>query len=219
MISILLAVHNGEKYISQSIDSIINQTFENWELLIGFNGTIDSSKDIVDSYNDDRIKTFDYGNDKGKAKTLNKLIKEAQYDWCAIQDDDDIWLSKKLEKQIKHTKDCDVVGSYIHYINENGSITGSPNLSQNHGQIKTKSLIGINQIANSSAIFKKDAAAQINFWREDIDGVEDFDFWLRLLRAGYSFYNIPEYITLHRLHASSHFNSQESQNLKINEIL
>lgn len=102
MISILLAIYNGEKYLRNSIDSILNQTFKDWELLIGFNGTTDSSKEIIKEYKDTRIKTFDYGDDKGKCKTLNKLIKESQYDLCAIQDDDDVWEKEKLKKQIKH---------------------------------------------------------------------------------------------------------------------
>ena len=101
MISILLASYNGEKYIRQSIDSVINQTFKKWELLIGFNGTTDKTKDIVKEYKDERIKTFDYEDDKGKAKTLNKLIKQAQFDYCAIQDDDDLWWPPKLYEQSK----------------------------------------------------------------------------------------------------------------------
>ena len=55
VISILLATYNGERYIKKSIDSIMDQTFKDWKLLIGFNGTTDSSKEIVESYNDNRI--------------------------------------------------------------------------------------------------------------------------------------------------------------------
>ena len=215
MISILLAVYNGEKYISQSIDSIINQTFKDWELLIGFNGTTDSSKDIVSSYNDDRIKVFDYKEGKGKAKTLNKLIKEARYDWCAIQDDDDIWLPGKLEKQIEQVDQFDVVGTLITYINKNNIETITPNLSTDHEDIKRLSLAGINQIANSSAIFKKDAVAQINFWREDIDGIEDFDLWVKLLKKGYRFHNISSKLVLHRIHQESSFNTKQHDLKKI----
>lgn len=75
MISILLATHNGERFIEQSIKSVLNQTFKEFELLIGFNGTTDSSKKIVEGIKDDRIRVFDYGEDKGKSKTLNKLLK------------------------------------------------------------------------------------------------------------------------------------------------
>lgn len=215
MISILLAVYNGEKYISQSVDSIINQTFEEWELLIGFNGTTDSSKDIIAKYNDSRIKIFDYDNEKGKAKTLNKLIKKAKYDWCAIQDDDDIWLPQKLEKQFSLTDSYDIIGTLIHYINKNNQITGSARIASDHENIKRLSLSGINQVANSSAIFKKEAAAQINFWREDLDGIEDFDFWIKLLKKGYRFHNISSKLVLHRIHPESNFNTKRHDISKI----
>ena len=116
MISILLAVYNGEKYINESIDSILNQSFTEWELLIGFNGTTDNSKEIVSNYNDSRIKIFDYLDDKGKSITLNKLLKEAKYDWCAIQDDDDVWIQDKLENQMKYINDYDIIGTLINYL-------------------------------------------------------------------------------------------------------
>ena len=209
MISILLAVYNGKKYIRQSINSILNQTFSDWELLVGFNGTTDNSKKIVSEYTDSRIKIFDYGDDKGKAKTLNKLIKEAQYDWCAIQDDDDVWLPEKLETQIKYTKNYDVVGTYIKYINENGDTIGGPFLAETHDQIKIKSLTGNNQIANSSSIFKKECVESVGLWDQKKDGIEDFDLWLRLLKSGAKFYNVPEYLTLHRIHDKSNFNTKE----------
>lgn len=215
MISILLAVYNGEKYISQSVDSIINQTFEEWELLIGFNGTTDSSKDIIAKYNDSRIKIFDYDNEKGKAKTLNKLIKKAKYDWCAIQDDDDIWLPQKLEKQFSLTDCHDVIGTFIHYINKNNQIIGGARIVSDHENIKRLSLSGINQVANSSAIFKKEAASQINFWREDLDGIEDFDFWVKLLKKGYRFHNISRKLVLHRIHSESNFNTKQHDLSKI----
>jgi glycosyltransferase involved in cell wall biosynthesis len=216
MISILLAVYNGEKYMNQSIDSIINQTFKDWELLIGFNGTTDGSKDIASSYSDDRIKIFNYGKDKGKAKTLNKLIKEAKYDWCAIQDDDDIWLPEKLEKQFYQLDYFDVIGTLITYIDENNTHHGSPNLATDHEKIKSKSLSGINQIANSSAVFRKQDALEIGVWGESLDGIEDFDFWIKMLRKGCFFYNIPECLVLHRIHKDSNFNTKQ---YSLSEIL
>jgi glycosyltransferase involved in cell wall biosynthesis len=215
MISILLAVYNGEKYIDQSVNSIINQTFKDWELLIGFNGTTDSSKDIVSSYNDDRIRTFDYKEDKGKAKTLNKLIKEARYNWCAIQDDDDIWLPEKLEKQFDQLNHYDIIGTLIAYIDEKNIYFGEPNLATDHENIKTLSLAGINQIANSSAIFRKQDALDIGGWDESLDGIEDFDFWIKLLKKGYRFHNISSKLVLHRIHHKSSFNTQQHDVSKI----
>lgn len=208
MISILLATYNGERYLKYSIDSVLNQTFKDFELLIGFNGTTDNSREIVKKYNDSRIRIFDYENDKGKANTLNKLIKEAKYDWIAIQDDDDCWLPNKLEKQIKNINNFDAIGTQISYIDERGNIIGEVNLSISDDYIKKISMCGSNQIANTSAIFKKSDAIQIGGWRQEFDGIEDYDFWLRLMRIGKKFININERLVLHRQHTNSKFNTK-----------
>lgn len=208
MFSILLATYNGEKYIEKSIDSILNQQFPYWELLIGFNGTTDKTKEIVLNYKDSRIKTYDYKNEKGKGKTLNKLLYEASYEWVAIQDDDDIWQPNKLQRQSTYIDRYDVIGSFIYYINEDGQVINNLDLEIVDKKIKHLSLSGNNQIANSSAVIKKSRILDINGWREDIDGIEDYDLWLRLIKNNCLFVNINEYLVMHRLHKKSNFNTK-----------
>jgi glycosyltransferase involved in cell wall biosynthesis len=216
MISILLPIYNGERYVSSSIESILNQTFKDFELLIAFNGTEDNSKQIVSNYNDPRIRIFDYGQDAGKAKTLNKLIREAKFDWLALQDDDDVWLPNKLQMQSIYTTECDVIGTFIEYINEDGRVTGRPTLASSSENIRNLSLSGTNQVANTSTIFKKSIALEVDGWKEGLDGIEDFDFWLRLMRLGKKFINIPEVLVQHRLHTRSSFNTKKYD---LNKIL
>jgi glycosyltransferase involved in cell wall biosynthesis len=210
-ISILLAVYNGEKYIEQSLNSIIGQTFKEWECIIGFNGTKDNSKKIVEKIisQDNRFKIFDFGDDKGKAKTLNKILPLAKNDWIAIQDDDDIWLPKKLENQIQYIDTYDVIGTNCQYINENEEYIGHPNISSNHNEIINKSLNGENQVINTSAIFKKEKALEVSGWDETIDGIEDYDFWLKLMILGCKFININKILVCHRLHTKSNFNTKK----------
>jgi glycosyltransferase involved in cell wall biosynthesis len=209
MISILLATYNGERYIQKAIDSVLAQTYKDFELLIGFNGTIDNSKTLVSEYKDTRIRIFDYGDDKGKAKTLNKLIKEAKYDYICLQDDDDIWLKSKLEKQFHLMDEFDVVGSMIKYIDEFDNEKGKPSLSMKHEDIVYWSLNGINQVANTSTMFKKHDALQVLCWSGDLDGIEDYDFWLKLMRCGKKFMNLNEELVLHRVHSNSNFNTNK----------
>lgn len=209
-LSVLLAVYNGEKYIKKSVESVLNQTFQNLELLVGFNGTIDKSKNIVSEFlQDSRLKVFDYGMDSGKSKTINKLLKESTGNWIAIQDDDDIWLPKKVEEQMKFVDECEIIGTQILYINENDEIIGSPKLSYSHDEILSKSLNGDNQIANTSAIFSKNKAMEVNGWDESLDGIEDFDFWLKMMKtAGCTAINLKDYHVWHRLHNKSNFNTK-----------
>jgi glycosyltransferase involved in cell wall biosynthesis len=215
MVSILLATYNGSRYIKESIQSIINQTYTDWELLVGINGTTDNTEEIVSSFSDNRIKIYNFGDDKGKAKTLNKLIYYAKFDYIGIQDDDDIWLENKLENQIHFINDFDVIGSLINYIDENGFMIGNPNLSLNHDDIISKSLNGVNQIANSSSIVRKESVLSVNGWSEELDGIEDYDLWLKLIRQNKKFININKVLVLHRLHKQSNFNTKQHDFKKI----
>ena len=214
-ISILLAVYNGENYIKECINSIISQTYKDWELLIGLNGCSDKTKEICKSYNDNRIKIFDYENDKGKAKTLNKLLKESSCEWLAMQDHDDIWLSKKLQTQInfiENNDNVDVVGANALYINKDGFQMGKPDIhSFRQNEIKNSCLEGSNQIINSSAVFKKSKVLEVGGWNEekDIQGIEDFDLWLTLIKNQCTFANIKKIFVLHRIHSQSNFNTQK----------
>lgn len=103
----------------------------------------------------------------------------------------------------------DVVGSRVEYIDENGNRQGIPRIEISHHDICNLSKIGNNQIPNTSAIFKKSKAIEIGGWREDIDGIEDYDFWLRLIRKGCNFFNHPDILVLHRLHSRSNFNTKK----------
>ena len=225
MISILLATHNGHEFIEKSINSILTQTESRFELLIGLNGgKNDITKSILSKYVDNRIIVFDYGDLKGKSKTLNKLIGEAKYDWVAIQDDDDIWLPNKLETQIKYTDEYDVIGSFISYIDKDDKHLRNLILNQKHSDILSNSFKGHNQMANSSVILKKIDVVDIGGWDESLDSLddegyqplEDYDLWLRLLKKDKQFINHPEILVQHRLHTNSKFNNKK---LNINKIL
>lgn len=206
-VSILLAVYNDERFIEQSVMSVINQSYKSFELLIGFNGTTDESKNIVAQIEDTRIKCFDYGMDKGKSKTLNKLLKEAKGNWIAIQDGDDVWMGQKLEIQLTEGKDYDVIGTYCQYISVDGDFMGKPNLASSHIDIVNECKNGVNQIINASSLIKKEQILNVNGWDENSE-VEDYDLWLKLINKNCKFINIPKSLVLHRLHSTSNFNTR-----------
>jgi glycosyltransferase involved in cell wall biosynthesis len=225
MISILLATYNGHEFIEKSINSILNQTNNKFELLIGLNGgKNDITKSILSKYDDDRVIVFDYGDLKGKSKTLNKLLAEAKYEWVAIQDDDDIWLPNKLESQLNYIDEYDVIGTFISYIDKEGKHLDNLFLSQKHSDILTKSFKGHNQMANSSVILKKIDILDIGGWDESLDSLadegyqplEDYDLWIKLLKNGKKFINHPEMLVQHRIHLNSKFNNKK---LNLNRIL
>ena len=106
-------------------------------------------------------------------------------------------------------KDFDVVGTFIQYINENEGRSewgNGPSLSIDHQDITKGIQSGDNQIANTSALFRKSDALLIGGWKEEFEGIEDYDFWARLMKSGKQFINIPEVLVLHRIHRTSNFN-------------
>ena len=105
LISIIMPNYNGERFIKDSIDTILNQTYKNWELLIVDDCSKDKSIEIIKkSYNDKRIKLIKLYENKGSAYARNKALRQAQGRYIAFLDSDDLWLNNFLEEQMKFLK-------------------------------------------------------------------------------------------------------------------
>jgi teichuronic acid biosynthesis glycosyltransferase TuaG len=210
MVTILLPVHNDEKFLRFTLESLLKQTFQDFVCLIGFNGTVDSSKEIASKIisNDSRFTILDFGDEKGKSITLNKLLNKVETQFICLIDGDDTWSPIKLEIQMKFSQDHDVVGTLCHYINENNEIINTLGLSRTDLEIKKGFIQGHNQIINSSSLFRTSDARLVSGWDSSVDGLEDFDFWLKLFNRGKTFFNIQEPLINHRIHKNSNFNAK-----------
>jgi teichuronic acid biosynthesis glycosyltransferase TuaG len=214
MISILLPIYNGIEFIEESVSSIINQNFTEWELLIGVNGHHPNSEiyKIAKNYETKceygKIRVFDFFHLNGKSNTLNTLINYCKYDWVALMDVDDIWENNKLQCQINFINEYDVIGTRAIYFGDflNGIIPDIP-----FGDITNHNFHEGNPIINSSCLIKK----YLSYW--DTDGLEDYELWLKLYCSDKKFYNCEEIAVKHRLHHNSSFNTKNFDE-KINEI-
>ncbi len=122
LVSIIMPSWNTAEYIAKSIQCVIDQTYQNWELLIVDDCSTDNTNEVVASFlTDKRVKYFRNEKNCGAALTRNKAMYEAQGEWIAFLDSDDLWTSDKLEKQLKFMKDYGYVFSYTEYekIDEN----------------------------------------------------------------------------------------------------
>ena len=212
MISILIPIYNGIEFINDSVQSVILQSYGEWELLIGINGHPVNSEiyQIAKNYEtqDNRIKVFDFYNIKGKSNSLNELIKYCKYDFVAILDVDDIWHKNKLEIQSKFISHYDVVGSNcVWFGDREGVIPKIPIYD-----ISNFNFSLVNPIINSSSIIRK----ELCYWNEN--GIEDYDLWLRLWKQKRCFFNCPEILVKHRIHNMSAFNSK-GNNDKVTPLL
>ena len=210
-VSILLPIHNGIEFLDESMLSILNQTFTRWELLIGINGHPENSEAYQKAKTCEcgRIKVFDFWFLKGKAPTLNELVKHCRGDYVALIDVDDIWHKQKLEIQTTYMYYYDVIGSRCVYFGDvEGVYPGIP--------VRDISLLDFfkaNPIINSSALIRKTLAV----WEEN--GIEDYDLWLKLRRENKKFYNCEEVLVKHRIHRNSAFNAGGGNHMKVADLL
>lgn len=116
LVSVIMPSWNTGKFIAESIQSVINQTYQNWELLIVDDCSADNTDAVVASFDDDRIKYFKNKKNRGAALTRNRAMREAQGEWIAFLDSDDIWVPEKLKKQLDFMKRNGYIFSYHDFI-------------------------------------------------------------------------------------------------------
>lgn len=206
-----MPIYNGIEFIDESVQSILSQTYGEWELIIGINGHQQNSNIYLIAKQLEtlsaKIKVHDLYNIKGKSNTLNEMIKYCKYDYIALLDVDDIWLPNKLEIQSRYLLNYDVIGSNCIYFGDiNGIVPKIP-----IGDISNFDFTQVNPIINSSSIIKKELCC----WNEN--GIEDYDLWLRLRKQNKKFFNFSEILVKHRIHKQSAFNSKGHIN-KINKL-
>ena len=212
MISILIPIYNGIEFIEESVSSVLNQTNEQWELLIGINGHPQNSHVYLTAKEyekkSDKVRVFDFYNIRGKSNTLNEMIRFCNYNYVAILDVDDIWHPQKLEIQSQLLNKFDVIGSNcVWFGNRPGVVPQIPT-----GDISNIDFSIVNPIINSSSLIRK----ELSYWNEN--GIEDYDLWLRLRKQNKKFFNFKEILVKHRIHNASAFNSKGNDN-KVDSLL
>lgn len=202
-VSVIMSVYNGEKYLREAIDSILNQTFTDFEFIIINDGSKDKTKEISESYNDPRIRLFHQDN-IGLTKSLNKALSFAKSEYIARQDADDISLPERLEKEVdilENNKDIGMVGTYAVFINESSRAFNIWKMPIQDNQIRKRLMIG-NSFCHGSVMFRKQCINNIGTYRENYKYTQDYDFWLRIADH-YKLYNIGEELYKFRRHSKA----------------
>lgn len=187
LVSVILPVHNGEKFLLQALLSVQNQTYENWELIIINDGSTDNTGKIIDAFllTESRVRVLTRQK-SGIVKSLNFGIANANGELIARIDSDDIWLQGKLQYQIDHfekNKNLYLFGASVILIDEIGqplSIQKGFNNRKyfSHNEIK-RSLLRNNLFCHSSVMFRKELINEIGLYNENFRNSEDYEFWIR----------------------------------------
>lgn len=208
LISVILPVHNGERYLSEAVESVLNQTFRDFELIIVENASTDRSFEIAHAFamQDDRVRVF-HSNEAGAARAMNQGVAHARGGWFARMDADDVWLPEKLERQwqfIQNNPDLDVVSTWGWHIGEMGKRIGmfqvGPTTRSEFQRLRDGN--EVIYLLSPSTMFSRRAAIATGGHDPDYPVSQDVEYWTRLADR-FSVLTLAEPLVLYRVHASA----------------
>ena len=199
LVSVIMSAYNAEKYISQTIKSVLNQTFIDFEFLIFNDGSKDKTEEIIGSYGDHRIKSVNQSN-IGLTKTLNKALALSQGEYIARMDADDICEPARLQKQVdflKNHPEIGICGTWVKMIDADGTFIKNYDLPTENKDIR-KMLLLHNPLIHPSVMFRRKIYSDIGGYDESFRFAQDYEYWTRIL-AKYQAANLPEYLLNYRV--------------------
>lgn len=199
-ISVAMSVYNGEKYVAEAVQSVLNQTYKDFELIIVDDGSTDKSVRIIESFEDTRIRLIRQEN-RGLSAALNVCIKQAKGEYIARMDADDICQPDRFQLQLNYMEehlDCVLLSSSIEYIDKDGSSLCTKKIATDDHIIK-QNLPLTCQIIHPAAFFRKvDFQKTAGYREEVIQHVEDILLWNEFAKLG-KFSNIETPLLKYRL--------------------
>ena len=217
LVSVVMSVYNAENYIKDAISSVLNQSYKDFEFIIINDGSIDNSKNIIESFNDGRIVLYNQEN-KGLSKALNFGINKAKGLFIARMDADDICHANRIEEQLNFFKtnhDYIAIGSNATLIDKDGNFLYETSVAIDWQEIKYN-LPNV-PFYHSSTMFKKEAFLKSGGYPENVPHfIEDKILWMRMAQYG-KYSNIERPLIKYRIVPTS-ITNEKSANPFINDI-
>lgn len=199
LVSIITPSYNSEKFIRKTIDSVLSQTYKNWEMIIVDDVSPDNANDIIEEYikKDSRIKLIRLEKNSGAAIARNKAIEESKGRYIAFLDADDCWKKDKLEKQINFMLKNDYAFTYTAYekVDENGNFLGNMGVPK---KVSYSDLLKTCVIGCLTAIYDTQKLGKI--YMPTNTKREDFATWLSILKKNDFAYGIKEDLAQYRVY-------------------
>lgn len=221
-ISVIMSVYNGEKYLAEAIESIVGQTFSQWELVIINDCSQDSTGEILEKYSssDERIKVYTNEMNLKLPKSLNKAISLCSGKYIARMDADDICLPDRFEKQYKFMEENDDISlSSCRFLTLKNGVysSGSCGARCDYDSLKAMLLV-TNPILHPGVIAKAEVMKALNY-DTSLTCTEDLELWNRMVRENIKMEIQPEYLLIYRLHdkqiTKTTLEKQQNEVLKI----
>lgn len=198
LVSIITPAYNSSRYISQTIESVLRQTYHHWELIVINDGSNDDTSSVVQLYQqqDPRIKLIVFNSNNGIANARNAGIMSARGRYLAFLDSDDIWLDQKLERQLNFMKSKNIAFSFTQYRQFRNDIEHCGKLNDIPQELNYLELLKGNAIACLTVVIDHQQIPDIRMTQE---GNEDYILWLSILKKGWIAYGLNEDLARYRL--------------------
>jgi len=207
-VSIVMCAYNAGRFIEEAIESVQAQTFENWELIVVDDGSVDDTAQKVKAKMEDQRIRYIYQENAKQGKARNNGIAYARAEWIALIDADDRWMPEKLQLQLSVAKDiqADVFYCMVKLMDASGNYMKDEAIESLHTgwlQPKQDMLNGRNDsFFCSTVLMKKKVFDAVGGFNETPDMAEDYHLYLKLIDCGYTFYRQPESLVFYRIHDS-----------------
>jgi teichuronic acid biosynthesis glycosyltransferase TuaG len=201
-VSIITPSYNAERFLAKTIDSVLLQTYQNWELLIVDDCSPDDANQLIEQYvaKDGRIKLLRLKSNSGAAVARNTAIEAARGRYIAFLDSDDRWLPNKLEKQLSFMQECDVAFSFASYekLNEEGDVVGTVGIPP---KVSYRDLLKVCSIGCLTAMYDTEKLGKV--YMPLIRKRQDLGLWLRILKETPYAYGLEEVLAQYQLRNDS----------------
>lgn len=199
LLSVIMSVFNGEKYVRETVKSVLNQSFRDFEFIIVNDGSTDGTSEILRSFNDERIRIIDQEN-RGLTKSLNRGIGVSKGRYVGRIDCGDIAFEKKFEVQLnflERNRDIYGVGTWANLIDEEGNIIGALKYLTEYERIR-KVILRYNPFVHPSLVFRRKMFDEIGVYDESFEFAQDYDLMLRMV-SRFKIVNLPQVLLNYRI--------------------
>lgn len=217
-VTIILPVYNGERYLREAIDSVLAQTYRDFELWVCNDGSTDSTVAIADSYTDPRVRRVDNPHNMGLVATLNRAFAMVQTPFIARMDDDDRWEPTKLERQmalLAARPDVGICGTSIHKFGDIDTVMLFPEESD---ALKV-GLLFYCMMSHPSVIYRRSMLQETGLtYRQDYFPAEDYKMWIDALKVTH-IHNLQQPLVHYRQHATQICREKKDQQIPLERRL
>lgn len=201
-VTVLMSVYNGIEYLDEAIESIVNQTFSEFEFLIIDDASTDGSRERLEDWadRDERIRLLFHEENHGLGYSLNEGVRKARGTWIARMDDDDISMPDRLERQMAYVSRCpkvDILGGWALECDADGEVQRTREFPTDHEDIVR--LVWTCPIQHTTVLFKREAIQRAGSYNPNLRRRQDYDLWFRCVDAGLRFRNLAKPLIYYRI--------------------